>query len=70
MRTVPLGWRTTAHSLEDGVIEAVEHEHHPWAIGVQWHPELSPHDPNHQRIFQAFVESTRITKGLSVMGNG
>jgi len=58
VRTVPPGWRATAHSLEDGVIEAVEHEQHPWAIGVQWHPELSPNDPNHQRIFQAFVSKS------------
>lgn len=55
---VPSGWRVVAHALEDGAIEAVEHEHHPWAIGVQWHPELSANDPNHQRIFQAFVRAT------------
>ena len=24
----------------DGVIEAIEHNHHPWCIGVQWHPEF------------------------------
>lgn len=55
---VPFGWRVVAHALEDGAIEAVEHEHHPWAIGVQWHPELSANDPNHQRIFQAFIQAT------------
>jgi len=38
-RTVPPGWRVTAYAA-DGVIEALEHEHHPWAIAVQWHPEL------------------------------
>lgn len=54
---VPLGWRVVAHVSDDGVIEAVEHEHHPWAIGVQWHPELSILDPNHQKIFQAFVQA-------------
>ncbi|MDZ8079021.1 MAG: gamma-glutamyl-gamma-aminobutyrate hydrolase family protein [Nostoc sp. DcaGUA01] len=54
---VPSGWRVVAHASDDGVIEAVEHEHHPWAIGVQWHPELSTVDPNHQKIFQAFVQA-------------
>jgi putative glutamine amidotransferase len=42
----------------------VEHEHHPWAIGVQWHPELSVNDPHHKRIFQAFVEATYIEQNL------
>ncbi|OUL25259.1 gamma-glutamyl-gamma-aminobutyrate hydrolase family protein [Nostoc sp. 106C] len=62
---VPSGWRVVAHALEDEVIEAVEHEHHPWAIGVQWHPELSAaNDPNHQRIFQAFVQATYTKQSL------
>lgn len=61
---VPPDWRVVAHTLEDGVIEAVEHQNHPWAIGVQWHPELSANDPNHQRIFQAFIEATCSIKGL------
>ena len=25
---------------EDGVIEAIEYENHPFCFGVQWHPEL------------------------------
>ncbi|MBD2451598.1 gamma-glutamyl-gamma-aminobutyrate hydrolase family protein [Nostoc sp. FACHB-152] len=53
---VPPSWRIVAHALDDGVIEAVEHEHHPWAIGVQWHPELLINDPSHHRIFQALVQ--------------
>ncbi|AVH66904.1 peptidase C26 [Nostoc sp. 'Peltigera membranacea cyanobiont' 213] len=61
---VPDGWRVVAHASEDGVIEAVEHEHHPWAIGVQWHPELSVNDPHHERIFQAFVQATYIEQNL------
>jgi putative glutamine amidotransferase len=61
---VPSGWRVVAHALEDGVIEAVEHEHHPWAIGVQWHPELSVNDPNHQKLFEGFVQATRTRQSL------
>ncbi|MEH2047962.1 gamma-glutamyl-gamma-aminobutyrate hydrolase family protein [Nostoc sp.] len=54
---VPSSWRIVGHAPDDGVIEAVEHEHHPWAIGVQWHPELSISDPSNQKIFQAFVQA-------------
>jgi len=46
----------------DGLIEALEHEHHPWAIAVQWHPELSLNDPLQQRLFQALVKAARIRK--------
>jgi putative glutamine amidotransferase len=62
VRTVPESWNIVAHSLEDGLIEAIEHQHHPWAIGVQWHPELSPTSPEHQRIFKAFVAATKDNK--------
>jgi putative glutamine amidotransferase len=57
---VPSGWRVVGHALDDGVIEAVEHEDHPWAIGVQWHPELSTLDPSNQRLFQALVQAARM----------
>ena len=49
-------WRIMAKS-EDGIIEALEHNIHPWMISVLWHPEMSPEDPNHQNIFRAFVEA-------------
>jgi putative glutamine amidotransferase len=70
VRTVPSGWDIVAHSLEDGLLEAVEHQHHPWAIGVQWHPELSPHDPEHQRIFLDFVTSIKSRNGSLLVNNG
>lgn len=60
-RTVPPGWRITAYAA-DGLIEALEHEHHPWAIAVQWHPELSLNDPLQQRLFQALVKAARSGK--------
>jgi len=42
----------------DGVIEAVEAESHPFALGVQWHPEdLAANDARQQRIFRALVEA-------------
>ncbi len=60
-KTVPLEWCATAWAA-DGVIEAVEHNHHPWAIALQWHPEVSIHDPLQQQIFQAFVAAARTRK--------
>ncbi|MDF5712587.1 MAG: gamma-glutamyl-gamma-aminobutyrate hydrolase family protein [Rhizonema sp. NSF051] len=57
-RTVPEGWRVAA-SAPDTVIEALEHEHHPWALALQWHPELSLNDRLQQRIFSAFIEAAQ-----------
>jgi putative glutamine amidotransferase len=55
---LPSNWRPVAHAVGDKVIEAAEHIYHPWAVGVQWHPEMSQNDPNHERIFKGFIEST------------
>ncbi|MBU3914913.1 gamma-glutamyl-gamma-aminobutyrate hydrolase family protein [bacterium] len=47
----------TAES-EDGVIEAIEKEDHPWLIGVQWHPELTAKsDPLQQKLFDHLVQT-------------
>lgn len=56
VRSVPPGWCVAAKA-SDGVIEALEHEHHPWAFALQWHPELAIDDPQEQRVFQALVEA-------------
>ncbi|MBD2462841.1 gamma-glutamyl-gamma-aminobutyrate hydrolase family protein [Oscillatoria sp. FACHB-1407] len=64
--TVPPGWQATAYA-PDGLIEALEHQDHPWAIALQWHPELSAAtDPLQQRIFNAFVQvaQTRLVNAL------
>lgn len=63
--TVPPGWRATAFA-PDGLIEALEHEEHPWAIALQWHPELSAaEDPLQQRIFDAFIQAARTERAVS-----
>ncbi len=56
IKTVPHGWEVAAYAA-DGLVEALEHRQHPWMIAVQWHPELSPENPVHQRLFQALVEA-------------
>lgn len=40
----------------DGLIEGVEIPHHPYALGVQWHPEdLAPTDPAMQSLFDGLI---------------
>jgi putative glutamine amidotransferase len=50
---------SVAARAEDGVIEAVEVRDHPWAIGLQFHPEeLTTHE-HIRAIFSAFVAAGR-----------
>lgn len=49
------GLRVVARA-PDGVIEAVEHDTHPFLLAVQWHPELTAAaDATQQRLFDALV---------------
>lgn len=41
----------------DGVIEAVELPEHPYALGVQWHPEWMTDQPAMQKLFKSFVDA-------------
>lgn len=45
----------------DGVVEGIEDPDHPFALGVQWHPEFLI-DPGDRRIFDAFVAAA--TNGM------
>jgi putative glutamine amidotransferase len=52
---------TVAARAPDQIVEAVEAEGHPFAIGVQWHPEeLADNDAQAQRIFDALVEACQV----------
>jgi putative glutamine amidotransferase len=52
-----------AARASDGIIEAVEAEGHPFAIGVQWHPEeLAGEDVHARRLFEALVQACRADK--------
>ncbi|MDU4095484.1 MAG: gamma-glutamyl-gamma-aminobutyrate hydrolase [Pantoea sp.] len=45
-------------TAEDGVIEAVSIPDHPFAIGVQWHPEWRYQDSHASfRLFEAFINA-------------
>jgi gamma-glutamyl-gamma-aminobutyrate hydrolase PuuD len=47
-------WRIAAVDTE-GLIEAIEREDHPFAVGVQWHPELAEEGSPHDRLFRGLV---------------
>lgn len=49
------GGRVIAHSLPDGVVEAVEWPAHRFVLGVQWHPE----DPPMDGLFAGLVAAAR-----------
>lgn len=43
---------------EDGVIEAVSYDRHPFALGIQWHPELMyERHPEHLAPFRSLVNA-------------
>ena len=51
--------RATAYA-EDGLVEAVEVPDHPFALGVQWHPEeLVADQVAARQLFDAFIEAAR-----------
>lgn len=57
VKGVPPGFAETARA-PDGVNEAIEHPSHPFAIGVQWHPEaMWDREYNYNALFRALVEA-------------
>lgn len=58
------GLKDVASSLKvvghapDGMIEAVELPDHPYAMGVQWHPEWLTDQPVMRRLFKSFVDAS------------
>ena len=48
----------TEATAEDGLIEAVSVPGHPFALGVQWHPEWRyQHSDASSRLFEAFIHA-------------
>ncbi|HQW35171.1 MAG TPA: gamma-glutamyl-gamma-aminobutyrate hydrolase family protein [Thermoflexales bacterium] len=56
VKDVAPGFHAVAHA-PDGITEAIELPHHPFALGVQWHPEALPEQPEAQAVFKAFVKA-------------
>lgn len=55
------GFYATAWA-SDGIIEAIESANYKFALGVQWHPELTINADGEQsnRLFEAFIEACRV----------
>ena len=47
-------WRVSGTDAE-GLIEAIERDDHPFAVGVQWHPELAAEGSPNDRLFRGLV---------------
>ena len=60
--TLGRGLRVTALS-PDGIVEAIEDPDHPFLIGVQWHPERTPHDDATRRLIAAFIVAAQDRTG-------
>lgn len=50
------GFCVTARA-DDGIVEAIEHERHPYMVCVQFHPELLTDRPEFLRLFELHVEA-------------
>lgn len=49
-----------AAKSEDGYVEAIELQHHPFCVGVQWHPEhMSKRSDEQRKIFSFFVSACK-----------
>lgn len=57
VRDVGNGLVIAAISEPDGIIEAIEDPAQPFAIGVQWHPELIPAHAGSRTLFHALVRA-------------
>lgn len=55
----PGGCLQVTAQAPDGIPEALEMEGHPFALGVQWHPECMTRSLNMRRLFLAFVEAAK-----------
>jgi gamma-glutamyl-gamma-aminobutyrate hydrolase PuuD len=44
---------------DDGIIEAISINDHPFALGVQWHPEAQRNTDISQKIFDAFLAAIK-----------
>lgn len=57
VRDVGNGLVVAAISEDDGIVEAIEDPKQPFAIGVQWHPELIPTHAGSRTLFAELVRA-------------
>jgi putative glutamine amidotransferase len=62
LNKVAEGFKVVARA-KDGIIEAIEREEGPFAMGVQWHPEMmSKYNEKMGKIFKLFIEKCSISQ--------
>jgi putative glutamine amidotransferase len=58
------GFRMSAESVEDGIVEAIEAPGHPFLLAVQWHPErMYRDDAKHLALFQGLAAAAKAWGG-------
>jgi gamma-glutamyl-gamma-aminobutyrate hydrolase PuuD len=55
---------TVSGRAADGTVEALELPEARWCLGVQWHPELLPDDPQELGLFTDFEHACRAMADL------
>jgi len=58
LKDIASSLRVVGHA-PDGMIEAVELPDHPYAMGVQWHPEWLTDQPVMRKLFKSFVDASK-----------
>jgi len=62
-------WSVSARD-EEGLIEAIEREGSPFALGVQWHPELAPDDAVQERLFEGLIAAAKAHSAERLLAQG
>jgi putative glutamine amidotransferase len=58
------GFRVGAESVEDGIVEGIEHPGHAFTVAVQWHPERMYNErAEHLALFRALVNAAETARG-------
>lgn len=57
VRTVASGFTATAFDADHGGVQAIQSEHTPLRVGVQFHPELLVYRADMRRLFRRFIQS-------------
>ena len=61
VKTPAPGFKVTAYSIPDNVIEAIELPGERFVVGVQWHPEEMVRHEAHQNLFRTLVKEAAKT---------
>jgi putative glutamine amidotransferase len=57
------GFVVGAESVEDGIVEGIEHPGHSFLVAVQWHPErIYKERAEHLALFRALVSAAEKTR--------